>query len=127
MEAAFSVGRIIVGLYFLSNAYNHVIKGSHMVGYAASKGVPSPKLAITGSGLLLLAGALSILSGIAVFWGIVALIAFMVPVTFKMHAYWKETDPMAKMSARIEFQKNMAITGFLLMALAIPTPWVYSL
>ncbi|HVU06839.1 MAG TPA: DoxX family membrane protein [Candidatus Paceibacterota bacterium] len=127
MTVAFTLGRIIVGLYFLINAYNHVIKGSHMVGYAASKGVPAPKLAITGSGLLLLAGALSILSGVAVFWGLIALLVFMIPVTLKMHDYWKETDPMAKMNARIAFQKNMAIIGFLLMAMAIPTPWTYSL
>lgn len=127
MAIAFLVGRIIVGLYFLMNAYNHIFKGSHMVGYVASKGVRSPKAAIFVSGLLVLVGGLSILLGVGIVWGVVALLVFLVPVTFKMHNYWKETDPMAKMNQRIAFMKNMALIGFALMVLAIPTPWVYSL
>ncbi len=127
MATAFLVGRIIVGIYFLMNAYNHIFKGSHMVGYAASKGVPSPKAAIVFSGILLLLGGLSVLLGVAVAWGIVALLVFMVPVTFMMHNYWKETDPMMKMNQRISFMKNMAIVGLLLMAFAIPTPWMFSI
>ena len=98
-----------------------------MVDYAASKGVPSPKAAIFVSGILLLVGGLSILLGVGTFWGIIALIVFMVPVTFMMHNYWKETDPAAKMNSRIAFWKNMAIVGFLLMALSIPTPWALSI
>lgn len=125
MVLAFVVGRIIVGVYFLMSAYNHILKGGDMVGYAASKHVPSPKIAIVGSGILLLLGGLSVLSGIFIGWGIGALLVFMVPVTFTMHNYWKETDPIMKMNQRISFMKNMAIIGFLLMAFSIPTPWVY--
>lgn len=127
MAIAFFVGRIIVGIYFLMNAYNHVFKGSHLVGYAASKGVPSPKAAIVGSGVLLLVGGLSVLLGAWTLWGIIALIVFMVPVTFMMHNYWKETDPVARMNQKISFMKNLAIIGFLLMLLAVPSPWEYSI
>jgi uncharacterized membrane protein YphA (DoxX/SURF4 family) len=127
MATAFIIGRIIVGVYFLMNAHGHLVKGSHMVGYAASKGVPAPKLAIFGSGVLLLVGGLSIISGIGTTWGIIALIFFLLPVTFMMHNFWKETDPMTKMNENISFMKNMALVGFLLIALAIPTPWAFSL
>ncbi|MBX4209531.1 DoxX family protein [Candidatus Parcubacteria bacterium] len=123
MTIAFIVGRAIVGVYFLMNAYNHIFKSEHMVGYAASKGLPSPKTAIVGSGLLMLVGGLSVLFGVAPQWGLAALLLFMIPVTFKMHDYWKETDPMMKSNQRISFMKNMAIVGFLLMAYAIPVPW----
>lgn len=127
MALAFLIGRIIVGIYFLENAHSHLIKGSHLSGYAASKGVPSPRAAIFVSGLLLLIGGLSVLTGVAVSWGILALIVFMVPVTLKMHNYWRETDPMARMNQRIAFMKNLAIIGFLLMTYAVSTPWQYSL
>ena len=127
MAIALLVGRIIVGFYFLTNAYNHIFKGSHLTGYVASKGVRSPKAAIVGSGFLLLIGGLSILLGTYVVWGVVALLLFLVPVTFKMHAYWKETDPMAKMNQQIAFMKNLALIGFVLMTLAIQTPWAYAL
>lgn len=126
MDIAFFIGRVIVGVYFLMNAYSHLVKGSHMVGYAGSKGVPNPKLAIFGSGLLLLVGGLSLLFGVWTFWGIIALIVFMVPVTFMMHSYWREADPASRMNEKITFMKNMAIVGFLLMSLAIPEPWIYS-
>ncbi|HEU0080520.1 MAG TPA: DoxX family membrane protein [Candidatus Paceibacterota bacterium] len=126
MAIAFLIGRVVVGVYFLVNAYNHIVKGAHMVGYAASKGLPSPKAAIVGSGLLLLLGGLSVLFGVYTFWGIVLLLVFMVPVTFMMHDYWKAADPMQKMNERIAFQKNLAIIGFLLMLLALPVPWLYS-
>ena len=126
MALAFLVGRVIVAVYFLVNAYNHLIKGGSMVGYAASKHVPSPKAAIFLGGLLMLAGGLSVLTGIHVYWGLVALLVFMLPVTFMMHNYWKETDPMAKMNQRIAFMKNMAIIGLILMAFAIAVPWPYA-
>ncbi len=119
MTTILFIGRIIVGIFFLINAYDHLFKSSGMVGYAASKGVPSPKLAIMGSGILLLLGALSILFASYTFWGIIALLVFMIPVTFTMHNFWKATDPMTKMNEKISFMKNMAIVGFLLMLMGL--------
>ncbi|MDE1874536.1 MAG: DoxX family membrane protein [Patescibacteria group bacterium] len=127
MGLAFLIGRIAVGYYFLMNSYNHLFKSGHMTGYAASKGVPSPKAAIIVSGLLLLAGGLSVLLGVAVIWGLIALLVFMIPVTFMMHNYWKETDPMDRANQKISFWKNIAIIGLLLMLFAVPTPWPFAL
>lgn len=97
-----------------------------MIGYAQSKGVSSPKLAILGSGILLLIGSLSIILGYQPIIGVIALALFLIPVSFKMHAFWKIQDPMAKMNERINFEKNMALLGAALMILAI-TVWTYSL
>ncbi len=119
LEYTFYLGRTIIGLYFLANAYGHLVKGQGMIGYAAAKGVPMPKLAVYAGGVLLLIGGLAFISGMYLSLGIVSLLAFMIPVTFKMHPYWKETDPMQKMNERIAFQKNMAIIGFLIMLLPI--------
>lgn len=127
MAILFLIGRIIFGGYFLLNAYNHIFKSAHMIGYAQSKGVPSPKLAIIGSGIVLTIGGLSMLLGLYPVVGVIALALFLIPVSFKMHDFWKIQDPMARMGERIQFEKNMALLGAALMLLAIATPWVYSI
>lgn len=127
MEIVFLVGRIILGVYFLFNASNHLMRLEMMSGYAASKGVPAPKALVVGSGMLLLIGGLSILTGFQPTIGVVALVLFLVPVTFKMHDFWTEKDPMAKMTQMVNFTKNMALLGATLMFLAIPQPWPWSI
>lgn len=126
MAVVFLVGRIIFGGYFLINAYNHLVKGGHMVGYAASKGVPAPRLMITLSGILLLIGGISMVLGMYPLIGVIALVLFLLPVTFVMHNYWKIQDPMARMGERVNFQKNFALIGAALMMLAISSPWIWS-
>lgn len=126
MPLLFVIGRIILGGYFLISGYGHFKNLSGSAGYAASKGVPMPKLAVGFSGLLLLIGGATIVLGTWTSIGIYALILFFIPVTFQMHAYWKETDPMMKMNQKISFMKNMALLGALLMLLSLPTPWINS-
>ncbi len=51
----------------------------------------------------------------------------MLVTTFKMHQYWKVTDAGMKMGEEINFKKNLALLGALLMLLAIPLPWMFTL
>ncbi len=127
MEIAFLIGRIIVGAYFLFNAFNHFTRVNMMAGYAGSKGVPAPKLAVLGSGVLLLIGGLSILTGFQPIIGVIALVVFLLPVTFMMHNFWAVKDPMQKVGEMVNFLKNLALLGSALMFLAIPQPWPFSL
>lgn len=127
MTAVLCIGRIIFGFYWLMNAYNHLVNGHHMIGYAEMKGVRSPRAAIYGAGILLLVGGLSMLLGISPKVGVILLVIFLLGVSFKMHAYWQVSDPMMKMAERVNFMKNMALIGALLMIAAIPTPWPASL
>lgn len=89
-----------------------------MSGYAKSKGAPLPKLSVAVSGLLLLGGGLSVLFNILPGIGLVALVLFLIPVTFIMHAFWKIQDPMAKMHEMVNFMKNLALLGAVLILLA---------
>lgn len=125
MAILFLLGRIIFGGFFVMNAWSHFKNLEGMAGYAASKSVTSPKAAVFGSGLLILLGGLGVIFGITPQASLTLLIIFLVPVTFKMHAYWKETDPNTKTMQRIQFMKNMALLGACLMMFAIPVPWVY--
>jgi hypothetical protein len=46
---------------------------------------------------------------------------------FPMHNFWALSDPQMKQADVINFLKNMALVGALLMLLAIPQPWPFSL
>ncbi len=113
----FVLGRLLMGGYFLMMGVTHFMKNEMMTGYAASKGVPKPKLAVMAAGLLLIAGGLGILSGFYVEWSLLALVLFLVPVSFMMHAFWKESDPMKRMPDQVNFMKNMALLGSVLIIL----------
>jgi putative oxidoreductase len=112
------IGRILFGGYFLFNAFNHFSQLQMMTGYAQSKGIPSPRLAVAGGGVLLAIGGISLLLNVLPVFGLVALVLFLVPVTFMMHAYWKVQEPMAKMGEMVNFMKNMALLGAALLLLA---------
>ena len=127
MEYLFLLGRIILGGYFIENAFNHFKNVSGMTGYAASKGMPMPKASVIVSGLMLLLGGLGILLGAYVEYAVFLLVVFLLGTLVKMHTYWKEGDPMTRMGERINFYKNLALIGALLMLLSIPTPWMMSL
>jgi len=123
----FLIGRIIVGGYFLMAAYNHFTKTGMMTGYAQSKGTPAPKLAVMGTGVLLLLGGASFLLGYHPTIGTGLLILFLLGVSFKIHAFWLVSDPMGRMNEQVHFGKNIVMIGFLLMTLTILRPWPMSL
>ena len=123
----FLLGRILLGGYFIKNAYNHFKNYKGLAGYAGSKGTPIPVLAVFVTGALLLVGGLGILFGVWVKVALTCLAVFLVGVTFQMHRYWEVSDPMQKMGESVNFYKNLALLGAVLMLLAIPTPWAMSL
>jgi putative oxidoreductase len=82
---------------------------------------------VAGTGLILLLGGLSMLLGVYPVVGIILLIVFLLGVSFQMHAYWKMDDAQMKQIDMINFTKNMALVGALLMFLLLPRPWPMSL
>lgn len=127
MDIAFLIGRIIVGLYWIYSGYSHFAGAKNMIPYAKMKGVPLAELAVPVTGVLLLIGGLSIITGVLPAVAVLALAAFLIPVTFMMHNFWAAQDPGMKMNDTIAFTKNMALLGYTLVLLAIPTPWAFSL
>jgi putative oxidoreductase len=127
MNIAFLIGRIIYGGYFVWNAVNHFRNLEMMSGYARSKGTPAPKLAVAGTGILLLVGGLSTLLGVYPVLGVILLVIFLLGVSIKMHNFWAVQDPQMKMMETVNFTKNMALLGATLMLLVISKPWPFSL
>lgn len=126
MEYLFLLGRILYGGFFVLAGVNHFRHTAMMAGYAASKGIPVPRVAVLGSGLLLLLGGLSIALGFRPTWGVACLTVFLVPTTLSMHNFWADTDPSAQMNNLVHFQKNTALLGAAWMLLMLPQPWEFS-
>src|SRR3989344_7826770 len=117
MDILIIVGRILLGGFFVKNGLSHFQKMEAMTGYVSSKGLSQPKMAVIISGLMLLIGGLGIIFWVYVELSVFLLTVFLLATSFKMHAFWKETDPMCRMSENINFYKNLAILGGVLLAL----------
>jgi putative oxidoreductase len=119
MDVIVLIGRILLAALFLGSAYGHLAQTDAMAGYATAKGVPSARLAVLFSGLVILAGGIMVLLGIWADLGALLLVVFLVPTALLMHAFWRESDPGAKMSDQIHFNKDMALAGGALIAFAL--------
>ena len=126
MVYLFILGRILLGSYFIASGIKHFKNVKMLTGYAQSKGVPMPREAVLLTGLMMVVGGIGIWLGVYIQLSILLLSVFLFVTTIQMHQYWKVADPMAKMSEKINFEKNMALLGALLMLLAIPLPWLAS-
>jgi putative oxidoreductase len=103
------LGRFLFVLIFLMAGANHFNKQT--IGYAASQGVPLASIAVPLSGVLAIAGGLSILLGYHAKLGAWLLVLFLVPVTLMMHKFWVVQDPMMAQIQMILFMKNVAMLG----------------
>ena len=127
MDIAFLIGRILFGGFFIINGLNHLLKMESMVGYAASKHVPAPKVAIFITGIMLLLGGLGVLLGVFVVISVVLLVVFLAVTAFIMHDFWDVRDEPMRTMEKVNFMKNIALAGAALTLLAIPAPWYASL
>lgn len=119
MQILFLIGRILLGGYFLYSGYNHFKNLAGMTGYAAMKKVPLARVAVIVSGVMLTLGGLAVLLNRFAILGMCLVILFLIPTTIMMHAFWKETEPNAKMMERVQFMKNLGFIGALLLLVSI--------
>lgn len=111
MEFVMLIGRILFGLIFVSSGINHFTQTEGMTGYAQFKKIPSPKLAVQGSGLVLLLGGLSVILGLWADLGAIVLAVILLVMAVTMHNYWTQSDPQAKQADMIGFWKNISMAG----------------
>ena len=111
MDILVLIARILFVGLFLSSGYGHLAQGAAMTGYAQSKGVPGARIMVLVSGILIVVGALMLLLGIWGDLGALFIFAFLTPTAVLMHGFWKETDPMGRMTEQIQFSKDIALAG----------------
>ena len=127
MAQAFLVGRVLVGCYWLYNAFKQFTNVGPLARAAGAHGVPAPELFVVFGGALLLVGGLSLLLGLFPRVGVAAVVMFLLPVTLIMHAFWADSDAATRSMNVINFAKNFGLLGSTLMFAAIPRPWPYSI
>lgn len=119
MNILLLVGRIMFGAYFAMMGMMHFKKLKMMTGYAASKGIPLPGLAVVVSGMMIMLGGLGVIFGQYIQISLALISLFLLLVTPTMHNFWKETDTNKKMSEMQNFLKNMAMFGASIALLAL--------
>jgi putative oxidoreductase len=131
LTATFVVGRILFSWIFILSGIAHLTQAQAMSQYAAMFKVPQPKLAVIVSGLMILAGGLSILVGFEVEAGATLLVIFLVAAAIYMHPFWGVPDPMQHATQRAHFMKNLSLAGAALLicyfAKMAPDAWVFAL
>ena len=103
------LGRFLFALIFVMAGANHFNKQT--IGYAASQGVPLASIAVPLSGVLAIAGGLSILLGYRTKLGAWLIVLFLVPVSLMMHRFWTVQDPMMAQIQMVMFMKNVSMLG----------------
>ena len=109
MKYAALTGRILFSLIFLAGGLGHF--SAQSIGYAASQGVTLASVLVPISGVISMAGALSILLGYKAKLGAWLLVIFLVPVTLMLHKFWTIQDPMMRQMDMVMFMKNLGLLG----------------
>jgi len=109
------VGRALFAAIFIMAGLGHF--QPQEIAYAASAGVPLANIAVPVSGVMAIAGGLSILLGYHARIGALLIALFLVPVTFTMHAFWAVSDPMMRQVQQAMFFKNISMLGAALLIL----------
>jgi len=94
---------------FLLAGRSHFDPGT--IAYARSARAPFAQLLLPASGVLACLGGLSVLLGWRARVGAAMLVAFLVPVTLSMHAFWAVKDPMMSQIQFAMFMKNLGLLG----------------
>lgn len=110
MDVLVLLARILFAAVFLASGIGHLTATEAMTGYAQYKKVPAPRLSVVASGLLMIAGAVSIVFGIWGDLGSLLLIAAIAPIPFLMHRYWAE-EGETRMNEQVQFNKTLSLVG----------------
>jgi putative oxidoreductase len=102
-------GRILFALVFILSGFSHFTEPT--IGYAARQGVPFASLLVPLSGLMAIVGGLSVALGYYPKVGAWLIAAFLIPITFAMHAFWAVSDPAVAQIQQVMFMKNLSLLG----------------
>jgi putative oxidoreductase len=116
------LARLFIVLIFLMSAPMHFT--SQVIAYAASQGVPLASISVPLSGIIAIAGGLSILLGYRAKIGAWLLVLFLAAVTPMLHNFWAVSDPMMHQMQFVMFLKNVSMMGAALFITQVGSgPW----
>ncbi len=111
------IGRVFLSFIFLYDAYDSIFYFKETRDKMTEYGLTwNQDLLLYGAIFLLVVGGILLLIGYRASLGALLLLLYWVPLTFIIHSFWNDPEPIRRMQA-ILFMKNIAITGGLLMVL----------
>ena len=113
MDELWLIGRILFCALFIASGIGQLVDLEGSTRYATAKGIGdgAARPGVIASGIAFIIGGVSVLFGIWGDLGALLLIVTLIPVTFLMHQFWAERDPMAKQTELSLFMKNIALIG----------------
>ncbi len=112
MDELWLIGRILYCSLFIGAGMGQLIDLEGSTRYAESRGVgSSARAGVIASGVAFIVGGISIIFGIWGDLGALLLIITLIPLTFVMHKFWAERDPLARQNQMSMFMKNIALIG----------------
>ncbi len=106
------IARILLSIVFIRSGISKIMDPAGTQQFMASAGIPLTGLFLVSAIGFELVGAISVLLGYKTRWGAIALIIFLIPATLIFHTNF------ANSMQAIQFLKNLAIIGGLLMVVA---------
>lgn len=126
MEILFLIGRILLGGYFFIMGTMHFTQLRAISNVAANRNLPAPKMGTMISGLMLIAGGLGVMLGVYVEISLWLLVVFLVVASFGIHSFWSVPEEQ-KMREKMNFMRNMAYVGALLILIYFSDLWIWNL
>jgi len=112
------LGRVMLVAIFLMSAIGDKIPNFNVTVKAmAGEGVPLPAVALVGAIAFLLVGSALVVLGWKTRWGATLLLVFLALATFYFHDFWNFSGDAVN-EQQIDFRKNLAIAGGLLLLIA---------
>lgn len=109
------LARVLIAFIFLFEAYDSIAffkaTREEMISYGMTW---QTDFLLMGAIFLLLLGGILVLIGYRSGFGSVLLLLYWIPITFIVHSWWNEDIPELRRLESLQFMKNLAITGGLL-------------
>jgi putative oxidoreductase len=110
-------GRVLLAALFIISGFGKIGGFEGTAGYIASKGLPMPQVVAAGTIALELGGGILLAIGYKARWAALAIAVFTLLAAVIFHNFWA-VEAAQKMAQQINFLKNLAITGGMLMVFA---------
>lgn len=117
MDIVILIGRILFVAVFVGAALGHFTNTAAVTAHTESMGLRPGRLFVIGSGIWQLAAAVLVALGAWADLGALMLAVFLVPTAVIMHRFWSAPDAQTKMTAQIQFNKDISLAGAALILL----------
>ena len=112
MDGIFLLGRVLYAAIFVSAGLMfHLGQRKMATEYTRSQGAPAPEVLVPLTGIVIAVAGVMIVLGRWMDLAALAIVGFLAPTAYWMHAFWKIEDPQEAANQQAHFMKNTAMIG----------------